>query len=455
MQIRTRLTVQFTLLVSGILLVAFVNIYYFTYVNTNEDFFARLKSKANSTAELLLKVSRVDTDLLKLMDKANRNLIYNENIVIFDEKNRLVYSNTDSLKIQVTNYWLDQVRRYKEINYTEGDYKVVGLYYKYRFNNVVVLQAGQDLYGQANLYNLRSMLITIFIVITAIVAFVGWIFAKRALNPISSVMNEVDRILPDRLGTRLKVPNQNDEIGRLSITFNNLLDRIENAFRLQKTFVANVSHELKNPLTKISSQLEVSLLKERSVSDYQNTISSVLDDIRELSQLSNSLLELAKVSEERRETLMEKTRVDEILWDARTSLLQTNRHYKILLDLEELPEDDTLLEISANPSLLKTAFMNLMDNACKFSDNTVSVRLKVNSKEIKLHFADNGKGVTADEARVIFEPFFRSVKTADVKGYGIGLSMVDRIVKIHNGSISLVPNFPVGSIFTITFLHSK
>src|SRR5690606_28984676 len=98
----------------------------------------------------------------------------------------------------------------------------------------------------------------------------------------------------------LKVPNQNDEIGRLSITFNNLLDRIENAFRLQKTFVANVSHELKNPLTKISSQLEVSLLKERSVSDYQNTISSVLDDIRELSQLSNSLLELAKVSEERR-----------------------------------------------------------------------------------------------------------------------------------------------------------
>jgi signal transduction histidine kinase len=455
MQIRTRLTVQFTLLVSGILLVAFVNIYYFTYVNTNEDFFARLKSKANSTAELLLKVNRVDTELLKLMDKANRNLIYNENIVIFDEKNRLVYSNTDSLKIQVTNYWLDQVRRYKEINYTEGDYKVIGLYYKYRFNNVVVLQAGQDLYGQANLYNLRSMLITIFVVITAIVAFVGWIFAKRALNPISSVMNEVDRILPDRLGTRLKVPNQNDEIGRLSITFNNLLDRIEHAFRLQKTFVANVSHELKNPLTKISSQLEVSLLKERSVTDYQNTISSVLDDIRELSQLSNSLLELAKVSEERRETLMETTRVDEILWDARMSLLQSNRHYKILLDLQDLPEDDTLLEIPANPSLLKTAFINLMDNACKFSDNTVSVRLKVSTKEIQLQFADNGKGITSDEAKVIFEPFFRSVKTADVKGYGIGLPMVERIVKLHNGSIGFAPNFPSGSVFTVIFPHSK
>lgn len=455
MQIRTKLTVQFTLLVSGILLVAFANIYYFTYVNTNEDFFARLKSKANASAELLLKVNRIDTELLKVMDKANRNLIYNENILIFDEKNRLVYSNIDVPKIQVTNYWLDQVRRFKEINYTEGDYKVVGLYYKYRFNNVVVLQAGQDLYGQANLYNLRSLLVTIFLVITAIVAFVGWIFAKRALNPISSVMNEVDKILPDRLGTRLKVPNQNDEIGRLSITFNNLLDRIENAFRLQKTFVANVSHELKNPLTKISSQLEVALLKERSQQEYQTTMSSVLDDIKELSQLSNSLLELAKVSEERRETLMERTRVDEILWDARTALVQMNKGYKVQLEFDELPDDDTLLEISANPSLLKTAFINLMDNACKFSEKSVQVYLKANDKFIQVQFKDHGKGISEEEAKVVFQPFFRSVKTADVKGYGIGLSMVERIVKIHNGTITMQPNVPTGTVFTLNFPHSK
>jgi signal transduction histidine kinase len=92
----------------------------------------------------------------------------------------------------------------------------------------------------------------LFFIVTIIVALVGWIFSKRALRPISKVMNAVEGILPQKLDTRLDVPNQKDEIGRLTTTFNKLLDRIETAFQMQKIFVANVSHELKNPLTKIA-----------------------------------------------------------------------------------------------------------------------------------------------------------------------------------------------------------
>ena len=93
MQIRTRLTVQFSLLVSGILLVTFFAIYFFTYYNVTEDFYDRLRSKAKSQAELLLKFPQVNTDVLKALDETNRDLIYNENTFIFDEKNRLIYSN--------------------------------------------------------------------------------------------------------------------------------------------------------------------------------------------------------------------------------------------------------------------------------------------------------------------------------------------------------------------------
>ncbi|HEV7349597.1 HAMP domain-containing sensor histidine kinase [Telluribacter sp.] len=454
MQIRTRLTVQFSLLVSAILLVAFLAIYYFTFVNTNEDFYDRLRSKAVSTAELLLKVRQVDTELLKVFDKSNRDLIYNENILIFDEKNRLIYANTDSLSIHVSNFWLDEIRRAEQIRYTDGEYKVVGIYYKYPFNKAVVLLGALDLYGKANLDNLRTMLAVIFIFVTAIVAFAGWLFAQRALLPISRVMNDVEGILPQKLNTRLDTPNQNDEIGRLTITFNKLLDRIETAFRMQKTFVANVSHELKNPLTKISSQLEVSLLKERSVDEYQNTIHSVLEDIQQLSQLSNTLLELAKVSEDRRDILTETVRVDELLWDARTSISQSNSQYRIQLNLDELPEDDTWLEVTGNPTLLKTAFLNLIDNACKFSDdNSVSISLAATEEAIELSFSDSGKGIPEQDQNLVFQPFYRGDNTASVKGYGIGLSLVDRIMKLHNGTITIKSNEPSGTIFQLKFLR--
>ncbi len=439
MQIRTRLTIQFTLLVSAILLVSFLVIYYFTYKNTKDDFYDRLKSKATSMAVLQTKVKSVDNDLLKIIDETNKGYIFNSNIFIFDEKNRLIYSNTNTPAIHLSNYWLDEIRRSKEIRYTDGEYYVVGFYYKeYRFNNVVVLLGAQDLSGKVNLMNLRDWLIVLFISVTAIVAIAGWLFSQRALMPISKVMNELEGILPQKLDTRLDVPNQKDEIGRLVATFNELLSRIENAFRLQKTFVANVSHELKNPLTKISSQLEVSLLKARGTEEYQRTITSVLEDIQELTQLSNSLLELAKVSEDRTDIFTERIRIDEVLWDARTILNQVKKSYRIQVDLGDLPDEDTFLELKGNAGLLRTAFLNLMENACKFSDDqAVYIHLNTTANTLELSFINYGKTISETEQNLIFQPFYRSNKTADVKGYGIGLSLVERIVRLHGGTISV------------------
>ncbi|NIJ54247.1 sensor histidine kinase [Dyadobacter arcticus] len=457
MQIRTRLTVQFSLLVSGILLITFLAIYFFSYSNVTEDFYDRLRSKAKSQAELLLKVQvpLINSEVLKALDETNRDLIYDENIFIFDEKNRLIYSNTTTPQIKalhVSNYWLDEIRKSGQIRYKDGDYKVVGLYYKYPFNRAVVMLGAKDLYGQANLSNLSTLLTVLFFIVTIIVALVGWIFSKRALRPISKVMNEVEGILPQKLDTRLAVPNQKDEIGRLATTFNNLLDRIETAFQMQKIFVANVSHELKNPLTKIRSQLEVSMLKERNPSEYQVTIQSVLEDIQELAQLSNTLLELAKVSEDQRDLLTETIRVDELLLDCRVNLAEANPYYNIILNFDELPEDDTWLELAGNSTLLKTAFLNLMDNACKFSDDhLVNISLQSTRGQVSLAFSDNGKGIPKEDQSLVFQPFFRSDNTANIKGYGIGLSLVERIVKLHNGTITIRSNEPKGTTFQISF----
>lgn len=453
MQIRTRLTVQFSLLVSSILLVSFLAIYYFSYENLTEDFYDRLRSKANSTAALL-DGPVVSPDVIRALEGSNADRIYNQIILIFDEQNRLIYTNSapGHKNIHVSKYWLDEVRKAGEIRYTDGDSKVVGLYTKFPFTRAVVLMGAQDKVGEVNLINLLQLLVASFLIATIIVTFAGWIFAKRALRPISRVMNAVEGILPQNLHTRLDVANQKDEIGRLITTFNNLLDRIEAAFQMQKIFVANVSHELKNPLTKIRSQLEVSTLKERSQLEYQLTIRSVLEDIQELAQLSNTLLELAKVSEDQNDLLTETVRVDDLLLDSRQMLIQSNPSYNILIDFDDLPEDDTWLEIAGNPTLLKTAFLNLMDNACKFSEDlSVSVALKCNAENIHLKFSDQGKGIPEKDQGLVFQPFYRSENTANIKGYGIGLSLVERIVRLHNGTIVIQSNLPKGTTFLINF----
>lgn len=454
MQIRTRLTLQFTLLVSGILLISFVAIYYFSYINTKEDFYDRLRSKAEGTASLLLKVKEIDNELLRIIDGTNRDQIFNDNMIIFDEENRVIYSNISPPSrpaISISNFWLDEIRKAGEIRYSDGPYEVVGLYYRYPYNRSVVLFAGQDLYGKANLSNLRTVLFIIFLVVTAVVALAGWIFAQRALVPITRAMNELEGILPQNLGVRLKTSNNRDEIGRLTATFNELLDRIENAFKVQKTFVANVSHELKNPLTKINAQLEVVLLKDRSPEVYKQTVASVLEDIRELSLLSDSLLELAKVSDDRKDLLTEKVRIDELLLDLREKTIHMVSEYRVGINFLDLPEDDSWLELHGNSGLLRTAFLNLIENGCKFSpDHAVNITLSTSASSITVEVSNNGEGITEEDQQNIFHPFFRSNKTAGVKGYGIGLSLTERIVRLHGGMIKLKSDAQ-GTTFTVQF----
>ena len=180
MQIRTRLTIQFSLLVSSILLVTFLAIYYFSYENLTEDFYDRLKSKASSAAALL-GGPLASPDIVKALEGSNSDRIYNQIILIFDEKNRLIYTNssTSAKSIHVSRYWLDEVRKAGEIRYTDGDSKVVALYTILPFTRAVVLLGAQDKVGQVNLSNLLQLLTASFIIVTVIVALAYWPRANR------------------------------------------------------------------------------------------------------------------------------------------------------------------------------------------------------------------------------------------------------------------------------------
>jgi signal transduction histidine kinase len=266
-------------------------------------------------------------------------------------------------------------------------------------------------------------------------------------------MNQVQEISPLDLSKRLQDAQQPDEIGKLITIFNGMLSRIESAFSLQRTFVANVSHELKNPLTKVTSQLEVTLLKDRDQEEYKKLIESVLEDIRELNQLSNSLLELARLSRDEGSFTMTRVRLDEIFWEVRENVLQTDPTYQILFEIEKMPEDETGLYVNGNTHLLKTAIRNVIENACKFSpERKAWVSLHCDHNILSLHIRDNGPGIAEEDLGRVFQPFYRADATSKTKGYGIGLSLSQRIISMHKGSLTVESKVGEGTLVKIAFV---
>ncbi|PQA59940.1 HAMP domain-containing sensor histidine kinase [Siphonobacter curvatus] len=437
MQIRTRLTIQFTLLVSVIVLLAFAAIYYFREYSLQEQFYKRLRQKALSTVELLVNQNEVNSEILKLIDQSNYDLLYKENVILYTYRNDIYHANNDTIRFDLDRNILNRIRLNKELRIDQGEYKLYGLYYTNDGERMVSVAGAADVADQVSMRSLLRIMLYAYVACILLVAVVGWFFAGRALVPISDVINEVQRIYPQNLSRRVNTQNEKDEIGRLTFTFNALLDRVEQAFRLQNMFISNVSHELKNPLTKIISQLEVVLLRERSTEEYRQTASSVLADARDLSQLSNTLLELAKVSDQNQPFLTAPVRIDEVLWDARDLLRSTHQSYTIKVEFPVDIEEDSVLTLNGNAYLLKVAAINLMENGCKFSiDHTVFVKVLPSSTQLELVFS-NRSDIAQEELSLIFQPFYRSQKSVRISGYGIGLSLVDRIIKLHNGTIEV------------------
>jgi len=437
-QIRTRLTLQFTILVSTIVLLSFFAIYFFTKQFTEQDFSRRLREKSITAAILLIKVEQVDTILLKVIDRAKRDNLYRESIRVYDELGKEIYFSGDTVKLGINQQLFQEVKTEGEKKLKYKEYTVAGIPFKDRGKEYVIIASAEDVTGFNRLVDLQRILVAFFIVSVVMVSISGWIYAGRALRPIKSIIENVQNISPQNLSQRLEESPHLDEIGKLIFIFNGLLARIENAFQLQKMFVSNVSHELKNPLTNITSQLEVTLLNERSKEEYRETIESVLDDIKGLNHLSNSLLDMARLTRESDSFTMSKVRLDEVLWDTRETINAIDPQYKVEVEILEMPEDENRLYVNGNPYLLKTAFQNIIENACKFSsDGRARVALTCKKDDLIVQISDRGPGIEEKDIENVFQPFFRTDATSKVKGYGVGLSLTQRIISIHKGKITM------------------
>ena len=365
---------------------------------------------------------------------------------VYDAADRLVFREGQGGDRPVPAAWLAEVRRAgravlePETNYHE----TVGLlYHDARLGPLVVVASSVDEDSRQQLDELGRLLAGGLLAAVAAMGAGSWALAGRALRPLRRMVREVDGITATDLGQRLtQADGAPDEIGHLAQRFNRLLDRLAAAFAGQRTFVRDASHELRTPLTALIGELEVALLQaERPGAEYRRVLQSTLDAARQLNELTNGLLQIARASDDPSQVPMTTVRLDELLLLAHEQIGRRYPTCRVDLDFGDADEAGPF-EVRGNEVLLLSAVLNVLDNACKFSavaapGQVITAALTVARGSPRLLVADHGLGLSAADLQQVFVPFFRAPSARRVAGHGIGLPLTARIMALHGGTVRI------------------
>ncbi|GAA3944966.1 HAMP domain-containing protein [Chitinophaga oryziterrae] len=436
--------------------------YYFSAQSRQAEYLERLEYRARSIANVIIEDDTVKIDLLRKLDKTTFQDLYKETILVYNPSYDLLYANLKDTAIRTSRYLLDYIRKNGEFSHERANGELVGVYYTEGSVSVIVIVSSFDKYGFQNLQNLKRILIIEIIVAVILLVIIGYFFARNMVQPIDKLVRQVKTINANNLQGNSVDAKGKDEIAQLGANFNTMLQRLSDAFDLQKSFVSNASHELRTPLSAIISQLQVTLSKERTKEVYRDILASVLEDAENLSDLSNGLLQLAQSELNQQKFIFNKVRIDELLLEMgnlirlkRSPVNDNSRGPKVDIRFLKVPEQDTELICEGNESLLKVLFFNLLDNAFKFSkDNAAHVSIDFFTHNIQVQVTDNGIGILPEELNKIFEPFYRGANAQKTRGHGLGLSICKKIVLLHKGHISVSSIAGKGTTFTVILPHT-
>lgn len=454
MQIKTRLTILFTIITATILLI-FASVIYFSAAKSREnEFYTLLKKEAYTKANLFLN-AQVNKQTLQEIYHNNRKTLNEVEVAIYNTNQQLLYHDAVDIDfVKETSKMLNTILSKGEISFYQDDWQVIGIDYEYQGQKYLITAAAYDQYGYSKLNNLLKTIIVVFIFSVIIIFLTGRIFSKKAFQPVNEMTEKATHISATNLDLRLETGGNKDEISQLAHTFNDMLNRLENSFDAQKSFVSNISHELRTPLAAIITELELSITKDRTNDEYKIVITNVLNDAKKLVRLSNSLLDFAKASYDPTEISFKPVRIDEILLDARQQVQNYNHNYKIDLNFKTDIDDENQISVNGNEYLLKVAFVNLLENGCKFSDDQkCKVSIIFSNDHVILTFSDHGIGISEKDMNFIFAPFHRGENKEFADGNGIGLPLTQKIVDLHNGSLAVSSQKNIGTIFTVEIPH--
>lgn len=454
MSIRFKIALLFTFLVSCLLLISFWSINTWLASKNKSQFQQRLKNRSISVSRLWTISDTLIRTVLRNLDSGAIASLENKYVAIYDDSNKIHYRHLDSPNDTATIAASDlKVARDKgETFFTIKERE--GYILKFANKNKIyyIALVANNEYGRKVKNDLNSILWVISFAGFFLAFLSGWFFSYYILKPISRIVKEVNQFSSDHLSNRISAGNPKDELNALAETFNKLLDRLEESFLTQRRFISNASHELSTPLTSMSSQIEVGLMQKRSEKEYEHILRSVSDEVHVMQDLTKSLLEIARTGSEGTIELTD-VRVDETLIKAMAHVRKAFPDYRVELNFSDLPEDENECIVPGNPDLLYTAFKNIIENGCKYSDDKKTiVDLNFKENKILIDFLNKGDVIAEEEIEKIFQPFFRGTGSSGKSGFGLGLSLTKRIIQLHNGKLNAQSDPVHGTRFHIELI---
>ena len=291
----------------------------------------------------------------------------------------------------------------------------------------------------------RNLRLTLLVAVPLVVAVLGaltWWLVGRTLAPVDRIRAEVNEIRAGALDRRVQRPATDDEIADLVETMNDMLDRVEDVTSRQQRFVADASHELRSPLARMRTELDVELADPDVAS--RDVLASVLEEVIGLQLLIDDLLHLARSDAGAEQLQRVPVDLDDIVLQEARELRETSNH-----------EVDTTgvsaAHLQGDPTQLLRMVRNLTDNAARHAVGRVELRLGEIDGAVRLEVGDDGPGASAADLERIFDRFTRidASRSTATGGSGLGLAIVRDVVHRHRGTVTVAPREPTGLVFSV------
>ncbi len=448
MRIRTRIAIIYTQLTFLVLLAAFTVVYLITGTTSEASFYDALWDRAVIIAQM-----HYEKD--EMSEQRYRTVLNNYQFTLFQE----TYHNfnadhphvADSLKGIVPNRLIPDLLSGNTVEFRTGNRQSVGIYYPDNEGNFVIVVSAFDKQTADSQQRLLELLAIILVSSTLLVYLIGLVYARGIMAPINQIIQNVKQITANNLKRSLREKKGNDELSELSRTFNDMIERLRNAFDMQNSFIRNASHELRNPLTAILGEAELALSRPRTEEQYVKTLTTVVEEADRLSSMMQDLLMLAQTDFDFSRVRKEEVDLREVMEYVIREMRKIHPDTQITLACEKKK-----YTIQGSFSFLKLVYLNVIGNAVKFSRGLpVEITLSETSHRIVAETKDRGIGIPKGELKKVFQPFYRGSNTDGFKGTGIGLALSKRIVELHSGEMKIDSVAGTGTVVTTVFRKSE
>lgn len=452
MSIKQLIIIAFTLIVAAMLALFSLYVYY-----SYEDY------RKNLIYERLFARAEASKQILKNQDTFRKDIFFplNEQYeAVYNEQNELIVSTDETNDYIPDDAFLKKIRLLKRYQFSysnpqfEFNKEGVALVYLQNGKPFVSIVTAYDLNGHNMSRTLRFSLFFGNILALFVIAITAYFFSNRALQPFDLIIKQIDKADIDDFGFRIHHNQEVNEATTLAKSFNELLEKIQYLGENQKHFISYASHELRTPLTVVKGILQTSLAYDRTSNEWKNSTKEAIIEVNRTIELANNLLLLAEVEAFRSEVEFRNIDLIDLIMDSIAYINQKYPEQKLDFDLgEQLSNENIQATVSGISHLLRSSFINIIDNACKYSNfSPVVIQVEKVSEMIIIKIIDNGIGILSQDLGTIFLPMMRGNNTTGIQGFGVGLTLVHKIILLHKGKIELFSELNQGTIVQISLL---